>query len=377
MEKEISKAIVSLLIKYPFYANLALQLNIKQDELCPTFGTDGSNLYWSEQGMALFKNDLPYVMAHEVLHLVNGTIWRVDKRDKFLWNIATDIEIYYLLKNDFTSPKAIVDIIRVIETEIGNCGGKNAELIYSLLQKRQDESSGEGKQGEDKQSHAGVGPDIMNPAKDTSAQEWLSKAIEVAEAISRQRGSLPGNIKELLEQLKEVRIPLEDIIRSIMTSRAGSGDYRWLPPNKKYLYQGIYLPGQRLEEVELLLAIDDSGSISSKELVEFFSIIKQVADTYGNYTIHLFICDTQVNQEFTLRAGDEFPDVAIGRGGTDFRPVFKRIEELYLTHLPLIYATDLEGVFPDRYAGNVLWVIPPKARLLPVPFGKVERLIVN
>jgi predicted metal-dependent peptidase len=62
----------------------------------------------------------------------------------------------------------------------------------------------------------------------------------------------------------------------------------------------------------------------------------------------------------------------IGRGGTSFVPVFKRIEELELDHLPLVYFTDLAGDFPKTSRNHVYWITRKSQRTwskIEPPFG--------
>lgn len=82
-----------------------------------------------------------------------------------------------------------------------------------------------------------------------------------------------------------------------------------------------------------------------------------------------------------MEAFDErtIPEVVAvrGRGGTDFRPVFKYAAERSAHELCLlIYATDGYGVFPEEAPPYpVLWLITGKGvDKEKVPFGEVLKL---
>ena len=59
----------------------------------------------------------------------------------------------------------------------------------------------------------------------------------------------------------------------------------------------------------------------------------------------------------------------IGGGGTDFRPVFKYVQDNFDDVKLLLYFTDLEGVFPKEYPNyEVKWVSTKENEL---PFGSL------
>ena len=365
-ELELQKALVKLMIEQPFYSILAMSLVLEERPGFPTFATDGKSLFWSKEAIdTLGIGNLPYVLIHEVLHCVDGHIWRKGERNHMAWNISCDLELAHQI-TQYTRPKFA--LFRKEDAE------RNAEWIYETLPKK---DSGGGGKGEGKGDNPLEG-DILPANKETSQESWIGKTIAAAETIERQRGNIPGDIQELIDRIRKVRINFKDVLRSVLTSRVGTGDYRYMPPNKKALARGFILPGMRREELEAVIAIDTSGSISQEELSEFWGITEAIAEHYGSYKLHVFTCDTQIHQELFVTEGEELPNVAMGRGGTDFRPVFKRCEELGLSHLPLVYLTDLAGVFPDSSLHpQVLWVIPTSAEEQEVPFGLITRLLVE
>jgi DnaJ-class molecular chaperone len=83
----------------------------------------------------------------------------------------------------------------------------------------------------------------------------------------------------------------------------------------------------------------------------------------------------EIDLESLFGGGGGFGDI-FGRGGTDFRPVFKWIDR----HAPsavLLYATDGVGSFPDKgHAGPVIWLhTPPHIDEVQFPFGAVVRVM--
>ena len=118
--------------------------------------------------------------------------------------------------------------------------------------------------------------------------------------------------------------------------------------------------GNRLEE--LVIAIDTSGSckkeIVAKFLGETRSILEEKENFFSRWNVCLIQCDSFVQDVTMIHSPKEWEayreTITIkGRGGTDFRPVFQKVEELRKQHVfrnlkALIYFTDGDGIYPER-----------------------------
>lgn len=112
---------------------------------------------------------------------------------------------------------------------------------------------------------------------------------------------------------------------------------------------------------ELVIAIDTSGSCSGEVcerfLRETLNLLRDISHGTDSFRVILMQCDTEIQKEqlFETYDGsehtlDDFEPS--GFGGTDFRPVFKRVEELkeegVLTKVQgLVYLSDGYGDFPE------------------------------
>ena len=116
---------------------------------------------------------------------------------------------------------------------------------------------------------------------------------------------------------------------------------------------------------EFVIAIDTSGSVSG-ELVQTFvqktyNVLKSTESFFSKINLHIIQCDADIQEHIKINTQDEFDeylnDMKIkGLGGTDFRPVFKLVNELIhnneFTNLKgLIYFTDGYGEFPQQKPG--------------------------
>ena len=92
---------------------------------------------------------------------------------------------------------------------------------------------------------------------------WLNppieKVIESAVQYEKLRGTLPGNIKKIVEQFQTVKINWRELLAQYLTPCFGSSR-RWLPPNRRYISSGLYLQSRRDTFFQAVLAIDTSAS---------------------------------------------------------------------------------------------------------------------
>jgi predicted metal-dependent peptidase len=121
-----------------------------------------------------------------------------------------------------------------------------------------------------------------------------------------------------------------------------------------------YREERRLES--LVIAIDTSESCS-QELTRMFleetrAIIHDSELFFKKFNLHIMQCDTKVHRDDKICSLREFEryidDLSItGFGGTDFRPVFERVDELrrsgeLIRLRGLLYFTDGYGVYPRQ-----------------------------
>ena len=113
---------------------------------------------------------------------------------------------------------------------------------------------------------------------------------------------------------------------------------------------------------EFVIAIDTSESVSGEIVQKFvtktWNILKQSENFFRKINIHIMQCGACVEEDVRITSEEEFDEyirhmVLKGFGGTDFRPVFTKIEELKRQHefvnlKGMIYFTDGYGAFPHQ-----------------------------
>ena len=123
-----------LLTKYPFIGSIALRMDLVpvRDVRVRTACTDGNCVYFDIAFLSSLSNEERiFVLAHEVWHAVLLHLTRRGTRHPQLFNIATDKEVNYLLKEDGLTPPS--DLCFPEGDEVGKC----AEEIYEMMLKKQ------------------------------------------------------------------------------------------------------------------------------------------------------------------------------------------------------------------------------------------------
>lgn len=187
--------------------------------------------------------------------------------------------------------------------------------------------------------------------QESMAEITIDRLIRSAE---RSCGDIPGRIKDLIHFREQHIVPWQSIVRRFFGSTRALLGYTKKRISKRY---GT-VPGTRFEErATIVFAVDSSGSISDLELDTFMTEVHAAYKT-GLVDIWIVICDAEI-QHPIIHPYRKISMVE-GRGGTDFRPVFKWALD-NSTHPPvdgIIYLTDGYGPAPEhRVKIPTLWVI--------------------
>ena len=402
---KITQAKVAMLFDHPFFGNLAIGLEAieKKNMRIKTMATDGRHLFYDPDFVLNTPlSQLTGVISHEVLHCALNHISRRNGRDE-RWQLATDFAANDIVIQTFDLPEGVLISGRIPGTD--EFKDKNAEFIYSKLPEpikitikfnpmdSHDEWEGWGNgkgEGKDKkdgkdtsdgssqngQVDGATGEKPQNGDGDSEEDdleaEWRERVAQAATS-ARMQGKFPAHLETIVGNLLQPKLNWKAILRDMIVSCAKS-DFRIIPPNKKHLWRGFYLPSVYGEEINIAVAIDSSGSISDDEITEFLSEVKGICDQYDNYTIHLFICDAAIHQRVELHPYEPLPKIIGGRGGTSFIPPIKKAEEEHLQITAFVYLTDLFGPFPEQPTFPVIWVSvspedvkPPWGHLINLP----------
>jgi predicted metal-dependent peptidase len=357
-----------------FFATLALRLLPRVDWEIDTMVTDGRHLsYCPEFVTGLGADELLGVVAHEVLHNALAHHARRGHREPERWNVACDLAVNpLLLEAGFSLPASRLlpgeGKYRDLPT------GRSAEEYYGLLPADTSGDGGGGDAGQqsdqDPGSCGGVRePGDGSPAAVRQAEADWEVAVAQAEQVARQRGPLPAGLGRLVEEVLAPAVDWRQVLRDFLSSQARN-DYSWSAPNRRFLHQGLYLPGLRSEELgEVVLAVDTSGSIGPRELARFAAEVEGILMAF-DCELTIIYHDSVVQRIQAWRSGEGALE-PVGGGGTSHRCVFDWLEAEGSRPSCVVCLTDLWTEFPGEAPGvPVLWAVVGGNDRWP-PFGQV------
>lgn len=362
---------VAFVLERPFLGFLAMRLTLQpvHDVRVPTAATDGVHLFFSAGFiLSLSDDDRRFVLAHEVWHNALGHFERTTPGDREAWNLALDHEINALLAAEGLSVPAGAVLFP-------DSLGANAEQVYNAL------AGGA-------LPNRGPGADVHLPASVSSADDGpfdqrfrprpaaLSRGewrvwVATACARDRQAGRRTSDqvrlaVDSTLRPSLDWRAALESHLR-----RVAGGGSAWLPPNRRTVHRGLYLPSRRAHALVAVVAVDTSGSTLA-HLPTFFAELRALLATFPGHAVTVLPCDDAVGEPMVCDAEHPLPESLpemCGGGGTDFRPVFDWVDAAGLHPDVLVYLTDGYGPAPDHPpAVPVLWVLTPGGQR-PAPWG--------
>lgn len=343
---DLYKACKQLITTDPFYGLFLLTLNKDYSTQTPTaqVGREGINLkleinktWWDTltdlQQLALLK--------HELLHICFGHLWMTFPNPEKT-NIAADLEVNQYIDNLPPDGCFIEKMFPTWPKKAGIHEYYNRLTLEDTSYNAFDD-------------HKNFGT-IGDEAEEALLKSQVAATIkDVAEETVKMIGTVPGEVSAVLELLKNKpaifnwkkyfrRLVGNSIITYIAKTR-----YK---PSKRFEDS----PGLKLKQKpKILVAVDTSGSISDKDLSEFFAEIYNIHKTGIEITVIEFDTTIQHIFKFTKK-----PDITIsGRGGTDCLEVlqyYKQHKEfsscviftdgfLHLGHLPKVQ--------------NTIWCITP------------------
>jgi predicted metal-dependent peptidase len=412
------------------------------------------------------------VLEHEILHILNKHLVRVENRNHYVWNLATDLAINQYIKGlpdgamcvdcNMFIPKdqqgkfpgkctqcgkkldPNIDVCQPLDIHKIDIGKKinlppekPSETYYDVLwekmpkiviqigtamtQQKEGDAKGKmgqgegngggergGQQGEGGEEQQGQGQSQGDDGKgqgtggnqprfgsgyveidgvkiptvfddhavwETGAdnkemahekiKDMVKKAMEKTK--ERSQGYLPAYLKGLIDACIEHKtLNWKSQLRQFV----GYEEFACFTPTRKKLNRRfpLMMGYQVQRKAHMVVAVDSSGSVGDDEFAKFFKEIDLMRS--AKVTITLVECDADINsvEEYKKRPTKIKRH---GYGGTDFRPVFKFVEDRTYTNghnetfklkKPVdgvIYLTDGAGTYPTKVSHPTIWVMTP------------------
>jgi predicted metal-dependent peptidase len=380
-ERRVKKAKISLMRseRFALLSGVLMVGTTRVDETTPTAKTDGRNEVYGRAFVAKLRDtELAFLIAHEAGHKMyrHLSTWRkLYDEDHGLANQACDYVINLMLTN--LDPNGLVIAMPVhregpmIGRPIGlidaRFTGMNSKQVFDIL-KQEKKDKGEGGDGE---GDGGLDDHDWDGAKDMTEEDKkalerdLDQAVRQGLMAQKRAGKGAGGTDRELEELMEPRVNWREVLREFVKSTCRAKDASsWRRPNRRHLSTGLYMPSLIGEKVgHIVIAVDTSGSIGGKEIAEFLSEVKGVAEEVNPEIVDLIYWDSEVAGHETYESSAVASMVEStkprGGGGTSPSCVSEYLKDKNIKPECIVVLTDgyVGNDWGSEWTAPVLWAI--------------------
>lgn len=346
MALTIPQAVRKLLIREPFYGLFLLSLDKYFDDKIPTAcvrrkGINTELAINYEFWKSLSDECELAVLEHEVLHIVNKHLtMQADFPNKKHFNVASDVEINSYIEN--LPPDALKAEKYGVPPM---CGTK---WYYENIPEEKDEDPPMDQHNwDDFQNCSDAEKQLINNQIDHIAKQ-------TAEQVQKMQGRIPACLKEYINGLFKQKKRVFDW-KSYFRRLIGSTIDIELKKTRKR--ESIRFPDasglKHKKKSSICVVVDTSGSVSNKELCDFFSEIHYVWKAGARVTI--IENDAAIGRVYEYNG--KWDGQVTGRGGT----VFNEAVDWYNAHRRdynlIIFFTDGYADVNLPITGESVWVI--------------------
>jgi predicted metal-dependent peptidase len=369
-ERKLKKVKIALMRNklFALYQGVMMVGKTKVSDDTPTAYTNGRDeVYGRAFIRELDEKELAFVVMHECMHKIyrHITTWKklADENPR-LTNAACDYVINLKLKDidpngaHIRMPMKDGKVIGLIDEKYR---GMHVKQVYDSLK---EEYGGQGS-GEGFDEHGWDDADGMTDQEKEELAKEIDRAIRQGQIAAKKVGNGAGGIDRELQDLIDPKVDWREVLREFVKSICSAKDVSsWRRVNRRFLAGDTYLPtliGERVGHI--VIGIDTSGSIGGKELSEFLSEVKGIADEVRPERVDLLYWDSEVASH------EEYDELTVsnivsstkprGGGGTSPSCVTQYIKDKAIKPECVIMLTD--GWVGSDWGGDwecpVLWTI--------------------
>ncbi len=396
---QLSAARTRLILERPFLGALVIRLPLLEanPDWCRSTATDARSIYYNRDYIAsLTPRQTQFMLAHDALHCALSHFARRLHRNRHRWDLACDFAINAILIGEGMEPPADALYLE-------RFSGMTAEEIYPMLQEDderepvdqhlyddadEESESADSERGEAdleqqgsrrpkaERGEAGGAsrpPPLGEGERQRLETQWQQHLAAAAQQ-AMQAGKMDGAMARLVDHFLQPQLPWRVLLARYVTASARD-DYSYTRPSSRRSGEAIF-PSMRSSQVDLVVAVDTSGSVSAEEIGEFVSEVNGLKGQM-RARVTLLSCDQEIVGEPREFAPWEALVVDAGSlqggRGTSFVPVFEWIGQQDSRPDLLLYFTDGEGRFPELEPPfPVVWLVKGRQ---PVPWG--QRIQLN
>lgn len=384
-----SKIRINFLFNHPFLSVLALSIPtiFKENENSP-FQTDGSQISIDIDKLENFSEEnITYLYAHTLLHIVLKHAFRIKTRDPKIWNAASNLVVNNILETFSNIGERPFN--ELIDSDLKD---KCVEEVYEILYKEDEKNEDNGaEENEEQDNEAKVTPDpkgdlkayindktkqdleeVPNEKTDQGEMEKLDGIIIQALSIAKKNTTAYSGMSIEIDTLIKPEIDLYDTLKEYLISSMFEKQTTYERPDKRFIHTGLYLPGTKKSDelIEVYIALDSSSSVTLEEYKKFLGVVKELCEGFYEYKITILPFDKIVKTEHIISfdsfnvLDEEALFIPKSDGGTNFDEVLRYLKtsEIRSDNL-LMVLTDGEFEITEPLLSQILFVISEKKNI--------------
>ena len=382
--QKVDYALRQVVTHHDFFGPAALAMPWQECDQIDTACTNGITVRYNPEFIdGLSKAQTVGLVLHELLHPLLGHLERLAsqfREDHHTANRAADFEINNFITSYNKGGAIPVALPPDGCIDVEKWGDLSAEVIYKRIKEEIPEppdnpdggsdsgsDDGDSDSGDsdsdnnsgDSDSNSGdsdskrpssCGEFELPTESDTSVQEQARKWREILGSCiqtAKLRGQGGGDFIQKLEGLFESPISLEELLSKYVTEFC-IGDESTKPDRRFLALNDICIAGIEDEKHGTLVFVrDTSGSIDDDIMRSISNVIQDAVDGLDFEKVAVIDADAEVQE---VRYYDPYEPISLdikGRGGTDFAPAFKYVEDNIEEARVIVYLTDGYGPFPN------------------------------
>lgn len=431
VEEKFVKAMLIIREIRPFYSSVYEVMDKIEVTAVDTMAVTEDKFWYNKKFVeSISFEDFLYSILHEIGHVALMHVARMEQRDRFLWNIATDLYVNRVLEEEPNKTFGKYEIKRpkfVLYWEGLDINNDSAESIYEQLAAQakkngyfasdevtEAENELASKNNKSSSSYQGnipsgkyrfklgtgsnsfevdvakVQSDLFSESVQKIESENKSRKILADAKVRNELKSSQCGYGSLLEKLSnqiiESKLNWKKILRKKILTQSDR-DMSFKSPDKRMYWQDAIYPGQCLSEPNkikgLKVCIDTSGSIDAETLAKVRGHIKRLAKQY-KIDGEVIYWDTTITAKGSFNSWNEFLNTeACGGGGTDPTDIFEYFDSKACKVKPFLTIVLTDGYFywgkldkpvwKNRYKDTIWLLTEHSAKNLEeqVPFGRI------
>lgn len=334
-----------------------------------SIGTDGEYLYFEPTYLMRMYAENPEQVRRGYLHMLFHCLYlHMLGAENEQWNLACDLSVEQIIDG---KGKSAEQNYRMIKSQIAKQNSEELKLaeecyfddhgFWRLCKQREKKTSIRKKW---EKITAYTLKNQKNGQQNRGSRYGMESVL--FEKIQKGKYDYRSFLKKFSVLREEVELDMESFDYAFYYY--GMEHYGNLPLIEPLEYKEV----NRLEE--LVIAIDTSGSCSAETVQHFleetYRIFSEKENFFRKMKVYILQCDCCIQDVKVIHSEEEWKEysrhiVIRGRSGTDFRPIFRYVEEQRskkeLKNLKaLIYFTDGDGIFPEKTEYETAFVFERK-----------------